>query len=70
MIITKERVKGHYEVRKSVFATDYVWVPTEEEVERRLVEETLHPWHVEYEEWAREQRAHPEEQTRIELETL
>jgi hypothetical protein len=71
MITTKERAKGHYEVRKSAFATDYVWVPGEEELERRLdVEEALHPWHADYEEWARGQRTHPEEQNWIELEAL
>lgn len=70
MLDTKERVEGHYEVTKTPWATDYVWVPQEEEVERRLLEEVLHPWHASYVEWIKEERTHPEEQARIEMEAL
>jgi hypothetical protein len=45
MLATKEHVNGHYEVTKTPWATDYVWVPGEEEVEGRLLDEVLHPWH-------------------------
>lgn len=69
-MIAKERVKGHYEVRKSVYANDYVWVPGEQMVEKRLLDDILHPWHADYEEWLEEQRVHPEEQYQMELEAL
>ena len=42
----------------------------EEEVERRLLEEVLRPWHAADAEWAKVERAHPEEQQRVELEAL
>ena len=32
----KVRVNGHYETTRTPWATDYVWVPGEEEVEERL----------------------------------
>ena len=37
-------------------------------VERRLVEEILHPWRATYVEWVKEARAHPQLQERMELE--
>jgi hypothetical protein len=67
---TKEHVNGHYEVTKTPWATDYVWVPGEEEVEVRLLDEVLHPWHAAYAEWIKEERVHPEEQQRMEMEAL
>ena len=70
MLATKERTHGHYEVRKTPLATNYVWVEGEEEVEERLLEETLHPWHAAYAEWVEEERAHPELQEQRELEAL
>ena len=66
----KERVGGHYEVTETPWATDYAWVPGEEEVEGRLLEEVLRPWHAAYAEWAKVEGAHPEEQQRVELEAL
>jgi hypothetical protein len=71
MLATKQRVEGHYEVTKTSFATDYVWVVQEEEEgEVRLLGEILHPWHAAYEEWVKEARAHPELQEQRELEAL
>jgi hypothetical protein len=70
MLATKVRIQGHYEVTKTPFATDYVWVEGEEEVETRLLEEVLHPWHAAYAEWVKEERAHPELQEQKELEAL
>jgi hypothetical protein len=70
MLATKQRTQGHYEVRETPFATDYVWVQGEGEVERRLLEETLHPWRAAYAEWVKEERAHPELQEWRELEEL
>jgi hypothetical protein len=70
MLATKERIQGHYVVTKSSFATDYVWVEGEEEMERRLLEEILHPWHAAYAEWVKEERAHPELHVQKELEAL
>ena len=66
----KEHVKGHYEVTATLWATDYVWMPGEDEVEGRLLDEVLHPWHTAYAKWAKGERAHPEEQLRIEMEAL
>jgi hypothetical protein len=66
----KEHVGGHYEATKTPWATDYVWVPGVEEVEERLLDEVLHPWHAAYAEWVKEERAHPEEQARMEMEAL
>jgi hypothetical protein len=70
MLATKERIQGHYEVTKTPFATDYVWVVGEGEVERRLLDEILHPWHAAYAEWVKEERANPELQEQKELEAL
>jgi hypothetical protein len=70
MLATKERTHGHYEVRQMPFATDYVWVEGEEEVEERLLEEILHPWQAAYAQWLEEERAHPELQEQMELEAL
>jgi len=71
MLATKQRVEGHYDVTKTPLATDYVWVvQEEEEVEARLLDEILHPWHAAYEEWVKEARAHPELQEQRELEGL
>jgi hypothetical protein len=70
MLATKVRTLGHYEVLKVPWATDYVWMPAEEEVEERLLEEVIHPWHASYAEWAKEERAHPELQEWMELEEL
>ena len=69
-ITAKEHVGGHYEVTEMPWATDYVWVAGDEEVERRLLDEVLHPWRAPYAEWEKEERAHPEEQQRIEMESL
>ena len=63
-------VEGHYEATKTPWATDYVWVPGEEEVEGRLLDGVLRPWHAAYAEQGKEQRAHPEEQYRREMEAL
>jgi hypothetical protein len=35
-----------------------VWVAGEEEVEERLLDKILHPWHAAYAEWVKEERAH------------
>jgi hypothetical protein len=70
MLVTKERIEGHYEVKEAPFGTDYVWVEGEEEVERRLLEEILHPWRATYTEWINKERAHPECQEQMELEAL
>ena len=71
MLATTEGISGHYEVTETPFATDYVWVPQEEEEEeRRLLGEIFHPWHAAYAEWVKEERAHPEEQEWMELEAL
>ena len=70
MLTTKEHVNGHYEVTKTPWATDYVWVPEGEEVEVRLFDEVLHPWHAAYAEWVKEERVHPEEQQQMEMEAL
>ena len=47
-----------------------MWVPGEEEVEGRLLDGVLRPWHAAYAEQGKEQRAHPEEQYRREMEAL
>jgi len=47
MLDTKERVEGHSEVTTTLWATVHVWVE-DEEVERRLLDEILHPWHASY----------------------
>lgn len=65
---TKARVGVHYEATRTPWGTDYVWVPGE--VEERLLDEVLRPWHAAYAEWVEEQRAHPEEQYRREMEAL
>ena len=70
MITTNERIEGYYEVRKTPFASDYVWVEGEEVVEGRLVEEILHPWRATYAEWVKEDRAHPEVQEWMELQAI
>jgi hypothetical protein len=70
MLATKEHVSGHYTATKTSWATDYVWVPGAEEVERRLLGGVLHPWHEAYAEWTKEEQLHPEEQARMEMETL
>jgi hypothetical protein len=70
MLATKERIQGHYDVTKTPWGTDYVWVPKEEEVEGQLLEEVLHPWHASYEKWLKEERAHPELHEWLELEEI
>jgi hypothetical protein len=70
MLATKQRTRGHYEVREMPLATDYVWVEGEEEVEERLLQEIVHPWHSAYAEWVKEEKAHPELQEWMELEEL
>src|SRR5829696_5763411 len=73
MMTTKEHVNGHYEVTQTPWATDYVWVPGmpgKEEVEGRLLNEVLQPWHATYAEWVKKERVHPEEQQRMEMEAL
>jgi hypothetical protein len=70
MLAAKEMAQGHYEVTKTPFATDYVWVEGEEKVEKWLLDEILHPWHAAYAEWVKEERAHPELQEQKELEAL
>jgi hypothetical protein len=65
-----EHVNGHYEVTETPWATDYVWVPGDEEVEVHLLDEVLHPWHAAYAEWEKEERIHSEEQARMEMEAL
>jgi len=66
----KEHVDGYYKVTQTPWATDYVWVPAEEEVEGRLLDEVLHPWQAAYAEWVKQERIHPEEQARMEMEAL
>ena len=66
----KEHVGGHYEVTEMPWATDYVWVSGDEEVYGRLLDEVLRPWRAPYEEWEKEERAHPEVQQRMEMESL
>ena len=63
-------VEGHHEATKTPWATDYVWVPGEREVEGCLLNGVLRPWHAAYAEQVKEQRAHPEEQYRREMEAL
>jgi hypothetical protein len=70
VMTTKEHVNGHYEVTQTLWATDYVWVSGEEDVEGRLLDEVLHPWHAAYAEWVKEERVNPEEQLRMEMEAL
>jgi hypothetical protein len=70
MLANKVRVDGHYEATRTPWATDYVWVPSEEVVNERHLDEVLHPWHAAYAEWVKEERTHPEEQQRMEMETL
>jgi hypothetical protein len=67
VLTTQVRTPGHYEVQKMAWATDYVWMPAEEEVEERFLEEILHPWHAAYAQWVTEERAHPELQEWMEL---
>jgi hypothetical protein len=66
----KEHVGGHYEVTEMPWATDYVWVSGDEVVERHLLDEVLRPWRAPYSEWEKEERTHPEEQQRIEMDSL
>lgn len=47
-----------------------MWVAGEEEVEERLLDKILHPWHAAYAEWVKEERAHPELQEWMEFEEL
>jgi hypothetical protein len=70
VMTTKEHVNGHYEVTHTPWATDYLWMPGEEEVEGRLLDEVLHPWQAAYAEWVKEERTHPEEQLWMEMEAL
>ena len=70
MLATKEYANGHYTAINTPWATDYVWVPSEEVVNERHLYEVLYPWHAAYAEWVIEERAHPEEQQRMEMETL
>jgi hypothetical protein len=70
MPATKEYVNGHYTATDTPWATDYVWVPGEEEVEGRLLPKVLCPWRAAYAEWAKEERVHREEQARMEMEAL
>ena len=70
MLATKVRTPGHYELMEMPSATDYVWVAGEEEVEERLLDKILHPWHAAYAEWVKEERAHPELQEWMEFEEL
>ena len=70
MFATKERIGGHYEVTETPFATDYVWVEGEVEVERHLRGETFHPWRAAYADWVKEEWTNPELQEWIELQEL
>ena len=70
MTAQKEKVGGHYEVTQMPWATDYAWVPGDEEVEQRLLEEVLRPWHAAYVEWQKEDHRHTEEQAQMEMESL
>lgn len=69
-IVIKERTGGHYEIVKIPYGTGYVWIQGEEKIDERLREEVLYPWHVDYEQWAKEERAHPELQEWLELDSL
>lgn len=68
MIATRERRRGHYEILETPYAKDYVWVPGAEPAQATY--EEAHPWHAEYEEWTREERAHPERQQWAEIQSL
>lgn len=74
MTARKELTRGHYEILEVPYAKDYVWVTEPEagpeDAEAIDAEELLRPWHAEYEEWAREERAHPERQQWIEIQAL
>jgi len=70
MLANKVHVDGHYKATETPWATDYVWVPGDGEVEGRLLDEVLHPWQAAYAEWVREEQLHPEEQARMEMEIL
>src|SRR4028119_1773809 len=59
MTRTTAHVEGHYEATTTPWATDYVWVPGEEEVEGRLLDGVLRPWHAAYAEQGKAQRAQP-----------
>jgi hypothetical protein len=68
----KRHIEGHYEVHRVPYGTEYVWVPAEEEVDERLVEQLLHPWRAE-ERRRREEEQHqdnPELQEWLELQAL
>jgi hypothetical protein len=67
---SKEHVGGHYEVTETLWATDYAWVAGDEEVEGRRLDGVLRPWRAAYAEWEKEERIHPEEQARMEMEAL
>lgn len=66
----KEHINGHYNLTETPWAIDYVWVPGGEDLEVRLLDEVLRPWHAAYAEWKQEERTHPEKQARMEMEAL
>jgi hypothetical protein len=70
LMTTKEHVNGHYEVTQTPWTTDYVWMPGENEVDGRILDEVLYPWDAAYVEWVKVERVHPEEQLRMEMEAL
>ncbi|HET7480887.1 MAG TPA: hypothetical protein VFJ72_15390 [Rubrobacteraceae bacterium] len=75
MNITRQRARGHYEILETPYAKDYIWVTESEDTEvevaeAEVAEELLRPWHVEYEEWVREQQVHHEQQQWIEIQAL
>lgn len=70
MTATNERMRGHYEVLEVPYAKDYVWVTEPEDARAMDAEELLRPWHADYEEWAREERVHPERQQWAEIQAL
>jgi hypothetical protein len=56
----KERIEGHYEVEEVPYGKVYKWVPVKGQEGKPLAEdETYYPEHVAYEEWLREEEAHP-----------
>jgi len=60
MMATKERVEGHYEVEAVPYGKVYRWVPVEGQDGRPLVEDPVYyPEQRAYEQWGREEVAHP-----------
>lgn len=62
MTATEERVEGHYEVEEVPYGRVYKWTPAQTgtvEVKPLVEDEVYYPEHRAYEEWHREEEAHP-----------